>query len=207
MVQLKYRWDPERVLFVSETASTVREAVVEAVAKKADLGGAYLGGADLGGADLGGADLRWAYLGGADLGGAYLRWADLRWADLRGAYLRGAYLGGADLGGADLGGAYLRWADLGGADLRGAKINWQSHDAIAEILRREAAEDTEKRKVAGLVVVSRDWCWKSFLAIESSLRDWALDTLAGYVVDGDGAPDVLVERKRKSDATKGETSD
>ena len=70
-------------LFKSEAATSIKEAVQEAV-----RGGAYLGGAYLGGADLRGADLR-----GADLGGA----------DLRGAYLRGADLGGADLGGADLG--------------------------------------------------------------------------------------------------------
>jgi hypothetical protein len=76
-------------LFKSDNATTVREAVTEAV-----KGGAYLRGAYLRGADLGGADLRGAYLRGA-----YLRGADLRGADLRGAYLGGAYLGGADLGG------------------------------------------------------------------------------------------------------------
>ena len=72
------------VIYESE-ASDVRAALVEAVAQRVVLGGAYLRGADLGGADLGG-----AYLGGAYLGGAYLGGADLG----------GAYLGGADLGGA-----------------------------------------------------------------------------------------------------------
>ena len=97
--------------------STQREAILEAVEKKA-----YLRGADLGDADLGGADLRGADLGGADLRGAYLRGANLGDADLRGADLRGADLGGANLGGANLGGFKMRGADLRGADLRGFKM-------------------------------------------------------------------------------------
>ena len=63
------------VLWESEK-ETIREAVVEAVDR---------------GADLEGADLKGAYLEGAYLKGAYLE----------GAYLRGAYLEGADLKGAD----------------------------------------------------------------------------------------------------------
>lgn len=40
-------------------------------------------------------------------------------------------------------GAYLSTADLSGANLRGANLsganlNWNSHDLIAELLRREA---------------------------------------------------------------------
>ena len=45
----------------------IREAMINAVATRADLRGADLRGAHLGRADLGGANL-----GGADLGGAYL---------------------------------------------------------------------------------------------------------------------------------------
>ena len=58
---------------------------------------------------------------GANLYGANLRGAYLRGANLRGAYLRGADLYGADLYGADLYGADLYGADLYGADLYGAK--------------------------------------------------------------------------------------
>ena len=54
------------------------------------------------GADLGDADLRDADLGGANLGGAYLRGANLVGADLGDANLRGANLGDANLGDADL---------------------------------------------------------------------------------------------------------
>ena len=46
-----------KVLFSSEK-KTLKEVVIEAVGKKADLRGAYLEGADLTGADLEGADLR-----------------------------------------------------------------------------------------------------------------------------------------------------
>ena len=85
-----------KVLFSFEKENnTIKDTLVEA---------------NLRGADLRGADLRGAYLRGADLRGAYLRGADLEDADLRGADLRGADLRGAD----------LRGANLRGADLRGA---------------------------------------------------------------------------------------
>ena len=93
------------MILFSSTKSTMKETIIEAVEKKA-----YLGGADLRGADLGGADLRGAYLGGADL--------------------RGADLGGADLRGADLGGAYL-----GGADLEGIKITEKTKDELIKVLK------------------------------------------------------------------------
>ncbi len=93
---------------------TLRDVVVGAVKKGADLSGADLGGADLNGAYLGG-----AYLGGANLNGAYLRGADLGGADLNGAYLRGAYLGVVNLGGVNLNGANLRGAELGDHQLVG----------------------------------------------------------------------------------------
>lgn len=97
--------------------------------------------------------------------------ADLRDADLRDADLRGAY--------------------LNGADLRVATIDWQSHDLVAELLRQHAGDDVQKLMVAGLVLISRDWCWKQFLAIEHEQRQWAIDTLRQYVREGDEAPEVL----------------
>ena len=176
----------------------------------ADLGGADLRGADLHGADLRGADLHVAYLGGADLrgadlhgadlhvaylGGADLRGADLHGADLHGADLRGADLHGADLRGADLGGAYLHGADLRGADLGGAKLSWMSHWLLAHLLFREASDSIPRRKLAGLVDLSTDWCWDQFLALDDPERDWAIDTLGTYVIDGDDAPQILRDRQ------------
>ncbi len=139
---------------------------------------------------LEGANLEDAYLRGANLRGAYLEDAYLRGANLRGANLRGAYLEGANLRG-----AYLRGAYLEGAYLRGAKINWSSHDLLAEILRLDASDDVDKRKFAGLVLISRDWCWKNFIALNDPLNDWALDVLSTYVQDDDNAPAILRQRK------------
>jgi uncharacterized protein YjbI with pentapeptide repeats len=179
LFQIKHRWT-QQVLFEVE-AEDLRAAAVAAVA-----GGADLRGASLRGADLGGASLRGAYLSGASLRGA-----DLRGAYLSGANLRGAYLSGASLHGADLRGANLRGANLRGADLGGAKMPWQSHDILAEVLRRAAGDDVPKLKIAGLILVRTDWCWKDFLGLDDPLRDWALESLAEYVQDGGEAPEVL----------------
>ena len=102
-------------------------------------------------------------------------------ADLTGAVLTGAVLTGADLTDADLTDADLTGAVLRGADLTGADLSWDSHDILSEILLRASGEDVEKRKIAGLVLISRDWCWKDFMKIETPLRDWALTELAGWV--------------------------
>jgi hypothetical protein len=169
-----------------------RDAIQKLVADGTDLRGADLRGAGLGRANLRGAGLGRANLRGANLGGANLDGANLGGADLGGANLDGAYLGGAYLGGAYLGGANLGGANLDGANLDGATINWNSHDLIAELLRRAAGDDVEKRKVAGLILVSRDWCWGDFLLLRKEpLFSWALDVLSAAVRDGDNAPDIL----------------
>jgi hypothetical protein len=137
--------------------------------------------ADLCGANLSGANLFDADLSGANLSGVNLSCANLSRANLYRANLSGANLCGADLSG----------ANLSHADLCGAKINWQSHDLISELLRREAGDDIDKRMVAGLILVSRDWCWEKFLAINRPLREWAIETLRKWVQPNDGAPEVL----------------
>ena len=96
MTKILKWYDNTSVVYESKK-ETVREMVVEAVSKDANLRDA-----DLGNANLRGADLRDANLGGADLRGADLRDANLRDANLRGADLRGANLRDANLGGADL---------------------------------------------------------------------------------------------------------
>ena len=122
------------VLFeFSKENNTIKDTIIEAVKRGANLDGANLDGANLGGANLDGANLDGAYLDGAYLGGAYLRGANLDGAYLRGAYLRGAYLDGANLDGANLrganlGGAYLRGAYLDGAYLGGAYLRGANLD-------------------------------------------------------------------------------
>ena len=198
----------------------IRSAVVTAVNSGADLsgahlcgahlGGAYLRGAHLSGADLCGADLCGAHLSGAHLSGAYLRGAYLSGAHLGGAYLSGAHLcgadlsgahlSGADLSGADLSGAHLSGADLCGVDLSGAHLAWQNHWLLGYVLLLESGQSIARRKIAGLIAMSSDWCWDTFLAIEDDEREWALTVLADYLVDGDNAPQAL---RDWADARKG----
>ena len=111
-----------KLLFEFEKENnSIKDTLIEAVKKSADLRDADLRGADLRDADLNYADLSCADLRGADLRGADLNCADLRDADLSCADLRDVDLRGADLRDADLRGADLRGADLSGADLSGAE--------------------------------------------------------------------------------------
>jgi hypothetical protein len=97
--------------------------------------------------------------------------------------------------------AYLQGAYLQDAYLQGAKVNWNSHAMISEILFRAAGEDVDKRKVAGLVAVSLDWCWEKLLSIKDPNQKWALAELAKWVTKDDAAPDVLVKLAEKTKAT------
>ena len=132
-----------------------------------------------------------ANLGGANLEGADLWQANLQEANLRGANLQGACFWHADLREANLVGTNLVTNNVWKAQLEGARLNWSSHILIAEILRQAAGDDVEKRKVAGLVLISRDWCWKQFLKLRDPLLDWALETLAPWAAGDKCAPNVL----------------
>jgi hypothetical protein len=79
------------VIFKS-SAFTTREAVLEAIAKKANLSGANLSRADLSGANLSRANLSSANLSSADLSSANLSSANLSSADLSSADLSSANL-------------------------------------------------------------------------------------------------------------------
>ena len=125
----------DAVIFTS-AALTIKDAIVEAVAKRANLGGANLRGANLGG----------AYLRGANLGGA----------DLGDAYLGGAYLGGADLRGAK--NAELAIAKLQFIPTEGAFIGWKKcrNEVIVKLSIPEDAQrshGTERKCRASKVVV------------------------------------------------------
>lgn len=82
--------------------------------------------------------------------------------------LSDANLSDADLSRANLSHANLSRADLSRADLRVKVPPKYSHDFWAESIFREAGEDIERRKMAGLVLISKDWCWKEFKEILSS---------------------------------------
>ena len=89
-LQIKNRFTGPILFEFEKENNTIRETLIEALNKGANLRGADLQDADLRGADLQGAYLRGAYLLGADLQGANLLGADLQDADLLGAYLQGA---------------------------------------------------------------------------------------------------------------------
>jgi hypothetical protein len=96
-------------------------------------------------------------------------------------------LSGSDLSNSDLRFSNLSGSNLSGSNLRfsnlsGIKMNWQSHDLIAEILLRSAGDDYEKRSIAGLILVSRGWCWDKFIAlpISDKIITWFIDTLAPF---------------------------
>jgi len=96
MIEIKSRYS-DAVIYRSQAAQSLREAVMEARDQQADLSEAYLSGANLSGADLSGANLSranlsWANLSGADLSRANLSRANLSWADLSGANLSRAQI-------------------------------------------------------------------------------------------------------------------
>ena len=120
-----------------------------------------------------------------------LREANLYWADLREADLHWANLYRADLRGADLRRADPYGANLRGADLYGADLNLQSHDLLSELMRQAAGDDLARLQLAGLPLVTRNWCWQEYLALEVApeLRRWVLEILRPYV--NDDAPALL----------------
>ena len=72
-IEIENRCTGSIIFEYSKENNTIKDTLIEAVKKGADLSGAYLRGADLSGADLRGAYLRGADLSGADLSGADLR--------------------------------------------------------------------------------------------------------------------------------------
>ena len=160
-----------------------RARLIECGISAARLPEEWQPGIDLRAADLTWADLPWANLTEADLTEANLTWADLTEANLT----------GADLTGADLTGANLTRANLTGAHLAGIVVAWQSHDLLADILRRAAGDSVPRRMLAGLIAISTDWCWGEFLNldIDPALREWAIAELRQWVRDSDAAPDAL----------------
>jgi uncharacterized protein YjbI with pentapeptide repeats len=134
-------------------------------------------GIDLYEANLYEADLRGADLSGADLSGADLRRADLYEANLYEADLRGADLSGAD---------------LYGADLSRAILNWNSHVLLAGIVYQVAGDDVSRRKLAGLILISIDWCWEKFISVLTGEEiDWLGGVFAPYAQDDNNAPDIV----------------
>src|SRR6185437_6471060 len=104
-------------LFASEQASTVEQALIEAIRAKV-----LLLGANLANVQLPGADLRGASLPAADLRGANLAGANLSQSTLNGSDLSGADVTGVDFTEADLASVTSVGADFTGADFTRASL-------------------------------------------------------------------------------------
>lgn len=182
---------------------SLRECVDEARRYRLDLSHADLRSCDLRGFDLAGLNLQGAQLGCAQMECACLRGVNLRHAALRWVTFTRASLLRADMRWADVRESVFYQSDLQLTRLQGARLEWTSHDLLAEILLRAAGKDLAKRQLAGLVLVSRDWCWSTFLSTRHPLREWAVDVLARRVTSADladaaggscGIPKVIVRR-------------
>ena len=114
-----------------------------------------------------------------------------------------ANLSRANLSWANLSGANLSWVDLFGANLSGANLSWQSHDLLAEILRREAGDDIKRRSFAGLILVSRDWCWATWIKLEvtADVR-WAASVLAKWIKPEDTGEHIEAIKRLAADSVE-----
>ena len=138
----------------------------------------------------------------ASLERAYLSCADCHGANFTNAILDGANLANADFSGCDFTGASLVNTYLPTCNLDGAVLNWDSHDLVAEVLRREAGNDPWKLRIAGAILVHRYDKWFDGLPWYcgpgedgENCYQWATDMLTLHVVDGDNAPAVLRETR------------
>jgi len=93
MIEILNRYT-KAVLYKSESATTVKEAVVEAVTAKCDLSYIDLSYSDLSYSNLRGIDLR-----GIDLSYSNLSYSNLSYSNLSGSNLRGIDLRGSNLSG------------------------------------------------------------------------------------------------------------
>jgi len=121
MIELKHRYSG-KTIYRSETAETVKEAVLEAVEKEINLSGSNLSGSNLRGSNLRGSDLRGSDLRGSDLSHSNLSYSDLSYSDLSGSNLRGSDLRGSDLSHSNLSGSNLSGSNLSGSNLSGSNL-------------------------------------------------------------------------------------
>ena len=91
--------------------------------------------------------------------------------------------------------AIAKKADLSRANLSGANLSWNSHALIGEILKRAAQNDKGLRSVAGLILVSTDWCWEKLLTeLTPEQIAWCKETLRPW---WEGKEEQLPEKARK----------
>lgn len=195
MKEIKSRFD-DKVLYTHPRDTCAGYVLKAAIAagtdlQNADLKGEFFGevhapGVVLEGADLLESNFDHAELVGANLVSANLHRVSFYHSNLRDADLRYIYAGGvcfafADLRGADLRGATFTGGDFHGARLEGAWLQWHSHELLSSILMNAAGDHALRRSIAGLIALSRDWCWNHFMKVDHPERDWAVRELAKYI--------------------------
>lgn len=131
---------------------------------------------------------------GASLERAYLSSADLHESDFTNAVLDGANLANADMSRTILTGASFVNAYLPTCKLDGAVLNWESHDLVAEVLRRAARSDIS-RSIAGLFLVSREMSIVDIFDFVVPGMNWALNECMRWLREGDNAPAILREMR------------
>ena len=99
---------------------------------------------------------------------------------------------GANLSGANLRGAYLSGAYLLGANLvpRQTRVSWSSRELLSEILW-QAANTEPRQMLAAFVGRQKSWCWGRWATWQHSEREWAIEELRRWVMEGDDAPEVV----------------
>ncbi len=91
-------------------------------------------------------------------------------------------------------GADLRGTILTGARLEDALCDWRWSAIPAELLRQCQGPSAEGSRLVVALAFHDDpgpWSWLKLFAGFDRLADWALGVLAGWVRDGDNAPDLL----------------
>ena len=118
MIEILHKYT-KAVIYKSETAETVAQAVCEAVKANVSLSGSDLRDSNLSYSDLRGSDLR-----GSNLSGSDLRGSDLRGSNLSGSDMRGSDLSYSDLSGSNLSYSDLSYSDLSGSNLSGSNLSY-----------------------------------------------------------------------------------
>ncbi len=189
MINILNRWTGA-VLYHSETAQTIAEAVAEVIARsreaetranltRANLTDADLTDADLTDANLTRANLTDANLTRANLTRANLTRANLTDADLTDADLTDANLTDADLTDADLTDANLTDADLTDANLTDANLT----DANLTRANLTDANLTDANLTRANLTIIRDDIW-AVLSAQPAEAQGLLDALRAGKVDG-----------------------
>lgn len=151
-----------------------------------NLSGISFKGINLSGHDMSGSNLRRSCFYQCDLEAA-----NLQNADLTSVSFIACDLGDASFDGADLYGCAFVGCRFSGATFERVEMNWASHELIGYRLFEAAGDNADKRKIAGLIYLSEDWCWTDFINIPSRHKDWVYRTMKSWLTGKEDEPHHL----------------